>query len=64
MMVEEPEVILECETKQLRKKRVKHVKVLWKNMHGGDIAWELEDDIRVHLPNIFILVLDSGAKFS
>lgn len=35
LLVEEPKAILERETKQLRKKRVKVVKVLWKNKHGG-----------------------------
>lgn len=37
-LVEEPETILKCEIKQLWKKRVKIVKVLWKNKHGRDMT--------------------------
>ncbi|XP_023752984.1 uncharacterized protein LOC111901357 [Lactuca sativa] len=36
-LVEKPASILECETKQLHKKGVKLVKILWKNKHGGDM---------------------------
>ena len=37
-LVEELEAILERETKQLRKKHLKLVKILWKNKHGGDMT--------------------------
>jgi hypothetical protein len=42
-LFEEPVEIIERETRQLRKKRIKRVKVLWKNRHGAETTWELED---------------------
>ena len=46
-MFEEPIEILEWDTRQLRKKRVKRVKVLWKNRHGSEVTWEAEDEMRL-----------------
>lgn len=40
-LFEEPEIIARG-TKQLRKKMVKLVKVLWKNRHSSDMTWEVE----------------------
>ena len=52
-LFEEPVEILEWETKQLRKKRVKLVKVLWKNRHGSEMTWEAEDEMRSRYPKLF-----------
>ena len=52
-LFEEPVATLEYETKQLRKKRVKLVKVQWINKHGADITWETEIDMRVCYPHSF-----------
>ena len=61
-MVEEPTTILESETKQLHKKRVKLVKILLKNKHGRDMNWELEDEMRASYPYMFITVPNFGKK--
>ncbi|XP_052620961.1 uncharacterized protein LOC111893627 [Lactuca sativa] len=63
-LVEKPVAILERETKQLRKKRVKLVKVQWKNKHGGDMTWEVEDDMRARYPCLFVPIPDSGTESS
>jgi hypothetical protein len=54
-LFEEPVEILEREVKQLRKKRIKRVKVLWKNRHGAEETWELEDEMRTRYPHLFDL---------
>lgn len=40
-LVKELTIVLESETKQLRKKRVKLVKFMWKNKHGSAMTCEL-----------------------
>ena len=52
-LFEEPVQILDRETKRLRKKRVKLVKVLWKNRLGSDMTWETESDMRSRYPHLF-----------
>ncbi|KAI3669849.1 hypothetical protein L6452_41291 [Arctium lappa] len=44
--VEEPESILESETKQLRHKEVTMVKVQWKHHRGTNVTWESEEDMK------------------
>ncbi|TLX69655.1 transposase family protein, partial [Labilibacter sediminis] len=63
-LVEEPVAILDRETKKLRKKRVKLVKVQWKNKHGGDMTCEMEDEMRKRYPQLFVLEHDSGTESS
>jgi hypothetical protein len=52
-LFEEPVEILERETRQLRKKRVKLVKVLWKNKLGSDMTWETDSDMLTRYPHLF-----------
>jgi hypothetical protein len=52
-LFEEPVEILERETRQLRKKRVKLVKVLWKNKLGSEMTWETESDMMSCYPQLF-----------
>ncbi|KAA3455852.1 Transposon Ty3-G Gag-Pol polyprotein [Gossypium australe] len=50
---EEPICVLACEVKELRKKKIPLVKILW-NRHGIEEAtWELEDSMRQQYPNLF-----------
>ena len=63
-LVEEPVAILDRDIKQLRKKRVKLIKVQWTNKHGRDIAWEVEDDKRARNPQLFGTVSNFGTEFS
>ncbi|XP_019253737.1 PREDICTED: uncharacterized protein LOC109232429 [Nicotiana attenuata] len=50
---EEPIQILAHEIKELRKKRIPLVKVLWRNHSGEEAAWEREEDMRVQYPHLF-----------
>ena len=52
-MFEEPVAILDRDVKQLRKKRVKLVKVQWQNKHGAEMTWEVEADMRARYPHLF-----------
>ena len=52
-LFEEPIKILDRETKQLRKKRVKLVKVLWQNRHGAEMTWEVEEEMKARYPKLF-----------
>ena len=63
-LVEEPVAILDREIKQLRKKRVKLVKVQWKNKHGSDMTWEVEDEMKARYPQLFVFPADSGTESS
>ncbi|KAI3758147.1 hypothetical protein L6452_05699 [Arctium lappa] len=51
--VEEPEVILEKETKKLRHKEVVMVKVHWKHHRGANVTWEAEEDMKRRYPHLF-----------
>ncbi|KAK4258779.1 hypothetical protein QN277_029225 [Acacia crassicarpa] len=51
--IAEPERILDVRDKQLRKKTIRHVKVLWKGMTLGDATWETEERMRRDFPNLF-----------
>ena len=46
MYEEEPVEILAQEVKELRKKRIPLVKVLWRNHKTGEVTWESEEVIR------------------
>ena len=63
-LVEEPVAIFDRDVKRLRKKRVKLIKVQWKNKHGGDMTWEVEDEMRVRHPQLFVTAPISGTEFS
>ncbi|KAK4263834.1 hypothetical protein QN277_018714 [Acacia crassicarpa] len=51
--IAEPERILDVHDKQLRKKTIRLVKVLWKGMTPGDATWETEERMRRDFPNLF-----------
>ncbi|XP_024986580.1 uncharacterized protein LOC112521824 [Cynara cardunculus var. scolymus] len=51
--VEEPEAILERNTKVLRHKVVGLVKVQWKHHRGANMTWEAEEDLRRRYPHLF-----------
>ena len=53
-LLEEPVEILDRVTKQLRHKRVKLVRVLWKNKFGAESTWEVESEMRDRYPNLFV----------
>ena len=46
--------ILDRSTKQLRRKEVDLVKILWNHHDEGDASWELESDMRGKYPQLFI----------
>ena len=48
-----PVRILDKSTKQLRKKSVDLVKVLWSQHDEGDATWELESEMRTNYPYLF-----------
>ncbi|XP_062021012.1 uncharacterized protein LOC133737489 [Rosa rugosa] len=52
--VVEPVRILDRSTKQLRRKEVDLVKVLWSHHDEGDASWELESDMRAKYPQLFV----------
>ena len=56
---EEPKTILDREVKQLRKKQVPLVKVLWQHHGREEATWEPEVTMRVQYPQLF----DSGMNF-
>ncbi|KAI3748431.1 hypothetical protein L6452_11493 [Arctium lappa] len=58
--VEEPEAILERETKRLRHKEVVMVKVQWRHHRGTNVTWESEEDMKRRYPRIMGLLGDSA----
>ncbi|XP_061999003.1 uncharacterized protein LOC133716311 [Rosa rugosa] len=52
--VVEPVRILDRSTKQLRRKEVDLVKVMWSHHDEGDASWELESDMRKRYPQLFV----------
>ena len=50
---EEPERILQCEEKVLRRKSIAFIKVLWKNHTLREATWEREEEMRVKYPHLF-----------
>ncbi|XP_015169226.1 uncharacterized protein [Solanum tuberosum] len=51
---EEPILIQDREVKQLRNKRIRLVKVLWRNHSGKEATWEREEDMRTQYPHLFL----------
>ena len=45
--------ILDKSTKELRNKRIRLVKVLWRNQRIEEATWEKEDRIQNQYPNLF-----------
>jgi hypothetical protein len=50
-----PVRILDKATKQLRRKDVDLVKVLWSQHDEGDASWELESEMRTKYPYLFVV---------
>ena len=50
---EEPVEILAREVKELRKKRIPLVKVLWRNHKTEEATWESEEVMRQQYPQLF-----------
>ena len=47
-----PVQIIDNKIKQLRRKQISLVKILW-NRVTGDVTWELEEKIRRNYPHLF-----------
>ena len=56
---EEPKAIMAPEVKQLQKKQVPLVKVLWQQHGKEEATWEPEATMRAHYPQLF----ESGMNF-
>ena len=50
---ESPVKILDREERELRQKKIRLVKVLWKNHEVEEATWEREDEMRTKYPHIF-----------
>ncbi|KAI3509649.1 hypothetical protein L1887_25085 [Cichorium endivia] len=50
---EQPEKVLDQKVKQLRNKKIKMVKVLWRHHRGSNMTWETEDEMREKYPQLF-----------
>ncbi|KAL5542431.1 hypothetical protein UlMin_010141 [Ulmus minor] len=50
---ESPIRILDREERELRQKKIRLVKVLWKNHEVEEATWEREDEMRTKYPHIF-----------
>nr|GEY77731.1 putative reverse transcriptase domain-containing protein [Tanacetum cinerariifolium] len=50
---EEPEAILDCQERVMRKKTIPLVKVLWKNHLEREATWENEEMMRTDYPHFF-----------
>ena len=51
--VEEPMTIMDYKVKQLRKRAIPMVKVIWKNHGIKDATWETEEKMRRDYPSLF-----------
>ena len=51
--VEEPVEIVDQQLKQLRRSRIKLVKVRWNSKHGPDSTWEREDFMKDNYTHLF-----------
>nr|GFB26763.1 hypothetical protein [Tanacetum cinerariifolium] len=49
--VEEPEAILDCQDRVMRKKTIPFVKILWRNHPEREATWETEESIRTSYPH-------------
>nr|GEU95882.1 retrotransposon protein, putative, Ty3-gypsy subclass [Tanacetum cinerariifolium] len=52
-VTEEPEAILDCQERVMRKKTIPLVKVLWKNHPEREATWENEEMVRTDYPHFF-----------
>ncbi|KAI3740815.1 hypothetical protein L2E82_31289 [Cichorium intybus] len=50
-MIEEPEAILEMQTKKLRNKKIDLVLVKWKHPLGSNLTWETLEEMKRRYPN-------------
>ena len=50
---ESPVRILDREEKELRRKKIHLVKVLWKNHEVEEATWDCEDEMRAKYPHLF-----------
>ncbi|KAL5556863.1 hypothetical protein UlMin_039099 [Ulmus minor] len=50
---ESPVKILDREEKELRRKKIRLVKVLWRNHEVEEATWEREDEMRAKYPHLF-----------
>ncbi|KAL5563349.1 hypothetical protein UlMin_033096 [Ulmus minor] len=55
---ESPVKILDLEEKELRRKKIRLVKVLWKNHEVEEATWEREDEMRAKYPRLFVVQID------
>jgi len=51
---EEPVQILDCKEQVLRTKTILLVKVLWRNHQIEEATWEIEDQMKVKYPHLFL----------
>nr|GEY92671.1 hypothetical protein [Tanacetum cinerariifolium] len=49
--VEEPEAIIDCQYRIMRKKTIPFVKILWRNHPEREATWETEESIRTSYPH-------------
>ncbi|KAI3515807.1 hypothetical protein L1887_14711 [Cichorium endivia] len=50
---EQPEKVIDRRVRQLRNKKIKMVKVLWRHHRGSEMTWETEDEMREKYPQLF-----------
>ena len=50
---EKPVEIVDSKIQELRNKRVKLVKVIWRNQAVEEATWELEEEMRKNYPELF-----------
>ncbi|KAL7617344.1 hypothetical protein Lser_V15G01163 [Lactuca serriola] len=51
--IEKPVVTMDRNTKVLRNKEVRMVKVQWQHRKGSEWAWEPEEEMQEHYPDLF-----------
>ena len=61
-LVYEEHSIQYCRIKQLCKKHIPSVKVIWKNLTSSEATWETEEEIKVKYPHLFEAILDISDK--
>ncbi|XP_028107836.1 uncharacterized protein LOC114306752 [Camellia sinensis] len=50
---EKPMCIIDRQVRQLRNKSIPMIKVEWKEHHGKDATWEMEEEMRIRHPELF-----------
>ena len=51
---EKPILIVDRQVKQLRSKSIPMVKVEWKEHYGEDATWEMDEEMKVRHPELFL----------